>query len=272
MKLPSVKPSEENVLCKDKEEFGRLIKRTIERSGSGAFFKVLGKSEDGAYYATVLIDDEKILAIEIQDVKEGTTLVGRPAMEFLDEILQSGPVIADAFPLKDVDVKMSVVENIEVYNSTPKLHLSEFCPAFRKGAVSTERPSEKFTTSSANEIQKSLEEPKPKHKAKSRTKVNLDVPTQLEPYFRALSTHVTKYAKTLGIEISEVKIDAKEVRYALGAGTGIHATVELKGSSKTPVSPMSLKQSLESFVYKEAGELSKEIGKKVVINNFSLKL
>jgi len=256
MKLPSTKPFEKNVVCETKEEFGELVKRTVERSGGGAFFKVLGKSSDGAYYATLLIDDEKILAVEVHDASEGTTLVGRPAMELFDEVLTSGPVIADAFPLSDIDVKTSIAENIEVYNATPKMHLSELCPAFGKDSSDLAV----------------IEEMEHKRPPKPRTKFVLDVPGRMEPYFRALGNRLAKYAKTLGIDVSEIRINAKEVRYALGAGTGIHATVEVRGSSESPVPPGKLKQSLETFVYREAAGLSKELDEKVVISSFSLQL
>jgi len=267
MKLPPVKPLEENVICKTKEDFGKLILRTIEESGGGAFFKVLGKSSDGAYYATFLIDDEKILAVEVRDASEGTILVGRAAMEFLKEILESGPVIVDAFPLDDVDVKMSVVENMEVYKSTPKLHLSELCPAFGRVFESTKELADDISASYANEIAESLK----KLREKRRTKFIIDAPDHLEPYFRAFGNRLLKYTKTLGINSSEIKISAKEVRYALGAGTGIHAVIEVKGSLNSPIPAPKLKQPIENFVYKEASELSKELGKKVVIKEISLK-
>ena len=271
MKLPSVKPSEENVLCKNKEEFGKLIKRTIERSGSGAFFKVLGKSTEGAYYATLLIDDEKILAVEVQDVKEGTTLVGRPAMELLGEILENGPVIADAFPLDDVNVKMSVVDNIDVYNSTPKVHLSELCPTFSE-RLPVERENHQTPKPKPAPSVAPVEEPKSRPKPKPRIEFILEVPPQIEPYARSFANKIIKYAKSLGVEVSKIRVGAKEVRYALGAGTGVHSFIEIEGSSKSSLPYRRLKEELERFTYKEASELSEALGKKVVVSNFSLRL
>jgi len=270
MKLPAVNPLEENYLCANKEEFAELLKRTIEKSGGGAFFKALGKVDGVPYYAMILIDDQKILAVEVQNVRTGETLVGEPALEIMKKMIEEGPTIVDAFPLGDVDVKMSVVDNIDVYNSTPKMHLSELCPVFnerpsteiKKPETPRPKPAQSFAP---------VEEPKPKPKPKPRTEFVLDVPSHLEPYFRAFGNRLVKYAKSLGIEPRLIKVNAKEVRYALGAGTGIHATVELEGSSSSLLAPSRLKELLENFVYREAAELSDELGKKVVVSRFIFK-
>jgi hypothetical protein len=262
MRLPPVEPLERNAICTGREEFGKLVRRTLENH-SGAFFKILGKSSEGAYYATLLIDDEKILAVEMNDATEGTTLVGKPAIELLKEILQSGPVIVDAYPLNDVDVKMSVFENIDIYRATPKLPLSELCPAFEKPPKAPEESEERR--------EKNEERPREERKKMRRAELVVEAPDRLEPYFRNLGRRLEKRARAEGIEPEEIKISAKEVRYALGAGTGVHITVELGGSLSSG-QPGSVKQRIESFVYNAAKELSDEIGKKVVVREVSLRL
>ena len=275
MELPAVNPLEENYLCANKEEFTELLKRTIEKSGGGAFFKALGKVDGVPYYATILIDDQKILAVEVQNVRTGETLVGEPALEIMKKMIEEGPTIVDAFPLGDVDVKMSVVDNIDVYNSTPKMHLSELCSVFNERPSTEmkkpETPRPKPPQSFAPIEEPKVEEPKPRPKPKPKTEFMLDVPLQLDPYFRAFGNRLIKYAKSLGIEPRLIKVSAKEVRYALGAGTGIHVTVELEGSSSSLLAPSRLKELLENFVYREAAELSDELGKKVVVSRFIFK-
>lgn len=272
MKLPAVTPLEENYLCTNRDEFAELLRRTIENSGGGAFFKVLGKVEGVPYYATILIDNQKILAVEVQNVKSGETLVGEPALQVMRQMIEGGPTIVDAFPLDDVNVKMSVVDNLEVYNSTPKMHLSELCPVFLEGP-STKGAMPEISkledVSSATTTSTIVEKPKPKPKPK--VEFVLEVPPQLEPYFRVFGNHLIKYAKSLGVEPRLLKVTAKEVRYALGAGTGIHATVELEGSSSSSLSTSRLRETMESFVYREAAELSEELGKKVVVSRFILR-
>ena len=274
MKLPDVKPLEENYLCSNKDEFVKLLRTTIEKSGGGAFFKVLGKLGGIPYYATVLIDNQKILAVKVQNVKTGEVLVGEPALQVMKRMIKGGPTIVDAFPLSDVDVKMSIVDNIDVYNSTPKMPLSQLCPSF-DGETSI-KPTAKPFSEPERPIPKPLpleeEKPKPKPKSKPRTEFSLEVPPQLDPYFRAFGNRLVKYAKSIGVEPSKVRIAAREVRYALGAGTGVHTTVELEGSSTSLLSQSRLRENLESFVYREAAELSEEIGKRVVVSRFTLRI
>ncbi|MCD6558551.1 DUF2226 domain-containing protein [Palaeococcus sp. (in: euryarchaeotes)] len=271
MKLLPVNPLEENYLCLNKDEFAKLLRRTLETDGGGAFFKVLEKVEGVPYYATILIDNQKILAVEVQNVKSGEILVGDSALQMIKKMIEGGPTIVDAFPLSDVDVKMSVIDNIDVYNSTPKIPLSELCPS-----LGGEPSSLKSAVESDKPVSKSLpleeKESKPKPKPKPRTEFSLEVPSQLEPYFRAFGNRLVKYAKSIGIEPSRVKMVAKEVRYALGAGTGVHATIEVEGSSDSLMSPAKLQENLESFAYREAAELSEELAKKVVISSLTLKL
>ncbi|WP_461865290.1 DUF2226 domain-containing protein [Thermococcus sp.] len=282
MKLPSVAPLEENYLCRDKEDFANLVWRTIKES-RGAFFKVLGKVDDEPYYATLLIDDQKILAVEVQDVKGGSTLIGKPALELLKDILEVGPVIVDVFLMNDIDVKMSVMENIDVYKSTPKMSLDEMCPTIGSIMKTTEIKStgqveqkslpveEKTWKASSSEV-KPEGKLKIREKPKPRTEFDLNVPSNLEPYLRAFSNKIVRYAKSIGVEVSKIKIDTKEVRYALGAGSGLHTTIEIEGSSNSLLSAERIKQNIENFIYQEAGELSKELGKRVVVSHFSLKI
>ncbi len=260
MKLPLVKPLEENLLCSGREEFGKVIKRTLNQ-GRGAFFKVFGKSEDESYYITMLIDDEKILAVEAEDVETGSSLVGKPALEILKDVLDKGPVIVDAFPLTDVDVKRSIVENIEVYNSTPKMRLEDMCPTV--GGSPRGIPQQDDTTVTLEENRESVKsltlEISPK---KPRMEVRINAPVEVDPYFRGMVRHMKNVLKSFRVELKGVEVNAKEVRYALGAGTGIHATVRLIPEGELP---RNVKEALESFVYREAGEISKDLGKKIVI-------
>lgn len=268
MKLPPVTPLEENILCNGREEFGKLVARTIEQ-GDGAFLKVFGKTDGKPYYVTVLMDDEKILAVEAEDVSTGSSMVGKPALEILKELLDSGPVIADAFPMGDVEIKMSIVENIEVYNSTPQMKLEEIYPTLSKTtpeAALPKKPAVGPVSSPRGEpkvVVREVTEEKPEKPKKPRMEVSIKAPAEVDPYFRGMIRRLKNVLKGFGVELKAVEVDAKEVRYALGAGTGIHATVRLAPKGDLPGK---VKSELESFIYKEAGEISKEIGKRVVIS------
>ncbi|WP_297460534.1 hypothetical protein [Thermococcus sp.] len=277
MELPAVKPLVENYLCRNKEEFGNLILKTLQK-GKGAFFKIFGKTQGNPYYITVLLDHEKLLAAESENVSAGSSLVGKPAVEILKDILEEGPVIVDAFPLTDVELKMSIVENLEVYNSTPKLKLREICPSI--GGVSTEpsetergsrtaRPmvsTETLSTAGSNPketaIEKELPSEGPRLK-KRRTEVTIRAPVEIDPYFRGMVSRLKGILRNFGIQPNAIEIEAKEVRYALGAGYGIHAIIKITSEEKLP---QNVREEVERFIYKEAGEISQEIGKRVVIS------
>ncbi len=270
MKLPSVIPLKENHLCSNKEEFARLVGETIEASGGGAFFKVLGKVRGRAYYATMLVDDRKILAVEVRDVDSGDTLAGEGALNLIKEMLDSGPVIVDTFPLSDVDVKISIVDNIDVYNATPKMSLDELCPLVPSSTAGVSRVLQERAQEKAEE-QGPRETPVARKKPAKKLKLVVNAPRNVEPYLRPFGNRIAKYAKSLGVEVSTLRIEAKEVRYALGAGVGVHINVTIEGKPNSSTDRRNLKETLESFLYREASDLSEEIGKKVVIRGVNLK-
>lgn len=261
MKLPAVSPSNENILCRNRDEFKGLVESALSRE-NGAFFKILGKVGGNPYYVTVLVDDRKVLAIEAKDVKGNSELVGDAAVKVLGEML-NGATIVDVYPLSDIDVKMSVMENIEVYNATPKTPLSE---------VLTSEIEVSLQRTAPMPAPPREEEPKLPRPKKQKMEIVIDAPMELDPYFRGLVKHLHQEAKAMGLEFQRVEVHAKEVRYALGAGTGIHSVLKIKGKTEKPVPAGRIKEALTSRAYKEAGEITKETGKKIVISNLELEL
>ncbi len=266
MKLPSVTPLEENFLCRKREEFERLVRRTLGK-GSGAFFKVFGKSSGKPYYITVLMDNEKILAAEAEDVGGGSSLRGEAALGILKEILDGGPVIVDAFPMTDVEIKMSIVENLEVYNSTPKMKLTDICPSLggeTGETIGESRALQRATSSVTPGITGGITvEERPKKKPKPKTEVVIKAPAEVDSYFRGMVRHLMNIVKGFGTDLKRVEVEAKEVRYALGAGSAIHTNLKLITGGNLPGN---VRKELEGFIYREAGEMSNEIGKRIVIS------
>ncbi len=263
MKLPSVTSLEENFLCNGREEFGNLVSRTLKQ-GNGAFLKVFGKNGRRPYYITVLMDDEKILAVEAEDVSAGRSLTGKPALEVLKNLLEESPVIVDAFPMSDVEIKMSIVENMEVYTSTPKMKLEEICPSFgRMFSTQSQEPvvGQPSPTQEGREV--SIKEAPAVKPKKRKMEIMINAPSEVDPYFRGMIRHLKNVVKGFGIDLRAVEVNAREVRYALGAGNAIHATIRILPDGSLP---HNVRGELESFIYKEAGEISKETGKRVVIS------
>ncbi|WP_366938912.1 DUF2226 domain-containing protein [Thermococcus sp.] len=258
MRLPSVTPLEENRLCRNRDEFDRLVKEALAR-GKGAFLKIFGKAGGRPYYATILIDDEKVLAVETVDVSSGASLVGSGALDVVNKMVAEGPLVVDVYPLSDVDVKMSIVDNIDVYNNTPKMPLSRLHSSPRSedtvggptGVQALSKPPEVVGHKTSVE------------KPRRRFEVKIKAPVELDPYLRGMAKRINSLAKASGIELSGLEIEAKEVRYALGSGSAVHATVKLYTGGKVTGN---IKNDFESAIYREAGELSKDLGKRVVIS------
>jgi hypothetical protein len=282
MKLPSVKPIEENYLCRTREDFKSLLSKTLSE-GTGGLFKMLGKVGEVPYYVTILVDDQKILAIEAEEISSGKKLVGDEAVSYLLRILEN-PTIVDAYPLDDIGVKMSVIDNIDVYNRTPKLMLSEFLgempPITTEKKVTTSPQGQRETQqpSTVEELYKSVtkeveEKLKKKEKpAKQKLELKLDVPLELDPYFRGLVKRLDAYGRSIGVHFRRVEVKAKEIRYALGSGVGINTYITVDAESESVLPPSRLENMLREQAYKEAGELSSELKKRVVISDLKLRL
>jgi len=256
VKLPSVPPMVENLVCKSKKEFLDVLAKALSKSG-GAFAKVFGKVEGTPYYATLIIDREKVLAIEVLEVGSNASIVGRPAIEIMMDIVKSGSFIVDVFPLTDVELKVSIMDNMEVYSLTPKVRLEEICSDLASMVVK-ETPQE-IPVSVPETTQ--IEKPKPKPQ-KPKTEIKITSPVEFDPYLRGMARKIKNALKGFGITPERIEIEAKEVRYALGAGKGLHATVRIVAKGLDGKA----KREIENFIYREAGELSKEIGERVVIS------
>jgi hypothetical protein len=279
MKLPSAKPLEENYLCQTKEEFRELLSKTLS-NGTGGFFKMLGKVSGVPYYVTILVDDQKILAIEAEEISSGKKLVGNEAWSYLQRIFEN-PTIVDAYPLDEIGVKMAVIDNTEVYNRTPKVMLGEFfgnvSPIPPEGTVQKAAQAsstiEELYTNVTKEVEEHLEKKKkPKKSAKQKLELKLNVPAELDPYFRGFIKKLNSYGKSIGVHFRRVEVRAKEIRYALGSGVGINTYITIEAESDSVLSASRLENMLRERAYKEAGELSSELKKRVVISDLKLRL
>ena len=256
MKLPSVPPMVENLVCKNKEEFLEIITRALSQS-EGVFTKIFGKVEGTPYYATLILDREKILAIEVLEVGSSTSIVGEPAIQIMRDMLESGSFIIDVFPLTDIELKVSIMDNMEVYSLTPKVRLEEICSDLASRVVKETRPEIPVRIQENTQIEKPNPTPR-----KPKTEIKITSPVEFDPYLRGMARKIKNALNGLGITPEKIEIDAKEVRYALGAGKGLHATVRIVAEGLD----VKTKREIENFIYREAGGLSKEIEERVVIS------
>ncbi|WP_297490821.1 hypothetical protein [Thermococcus sp.] len=284
MKLPRAKPLEENYLCQTKEDFKELLSKALGM-GNGGVFKLLGKVGGVPYYITILVDEQKILAVEAEEVKSGRKLIGDDALGYISKIF-NGPVIADAYPLDDIGVKMSVVDNIEAYNRTQRIKLSEFFgdvqitrarnAPLNAEATAPQKPStmEELYSNVTKDVEKALQErtKKAKKSPPQKLELKLNVPVELDPYFRGFVKKLNAYGKSLGLNLRKVSVEAKEIRYALGSGVGVNAYLTIEAESGSMLPAKRLEEMLREQAYREAGELSSELKKRVVVSDLKLRL
>ncbi|MDI3475046.1 MAG: hypothetical protein PWQ95_774 [Thermococcaceae archaeon] len=123
MKLPTKQPLKENVVVTSREEFLKLLEEALS-GASGAFAKILGRNEAGKYYITVLFDRSKVLAAEGLLIDEKKELVGKDALEVLPSVVNN-PMVVDVYSLDELETKLSIADNVDVYSQTPQIPISE---------------------------------------------------------------------------------------------------------------------------------------------------
>ncbi|WP_456421657.1 SPOR domain-containing protein [Thermococcus sp.] len=123
MQLPDKAPLVENVVITSADELSELVKEALSQ-GKGAFLKIFAKDKNGKYYITVLFDSSKVLAVECLVVDNKQTLIGDEALKLLKSLL-GRPMVVDVYSLDEIEMKLSIAENLDVYSETPKIPLNE---------------------------------------------------------------------------------------------------------------------------------------------------
>ncbi len=305
MKLPPVSPIIENQVCIGKASLFELVKTAL-KNGSGAFLKMFGKSADGIHYVYLLLDDEKILMIEDNKVDTNTKLTGKEALDALISLCNSDTLIVDVYSLSDVDVKISIAENLDVYSKTPKMSISELfgssAETLKKTLSATdmvgtleatgvehvtsvsessagetfERPTYEvpMVREETEKVEEGIKRKKPEVEKTKKKKpvIKIEAEPSIEPHMRVLANRIRSDAKSLGIEVEEMVLSARKIIYALGSGSSIDVSVSIKGRNTTNLSLGRIKEILEDRAYTHAGEVSKELGKRVMVNSVALNL
>jgi hypothetical protein len=220
MQLPDKAPLAENVVITSPEELKKLVSDALSR-GYGAFLKVFSKDSGGNYYITLLFDRSKILAAECLLVDRKETLTGAGAVEKFKSLL-SRPMVVDAYALDEIETKMSVAENHDVYSETPKTPLEELLG----GTVKTVKEEKQEITSEIAKAQPASQKPaveskpapKPVEKPVERPReesgkpeviVNFTGGTLPEMAFQKYAENIIKEAQRIkGLRIKRIEFDA----------------------------------------------------------------
>ena len=123
MQLPDKQPLIENTVVTSAGELEELIKRGIS-AGNGAFLKVFAKDSSGKYYLTILLDRSKILAAEGLLVDKKQEILGEEAIRVLKSFVGK-PMVIDVYSLDELEIKLSIADNVDVYAQTPKVPIAE---------------------------------------------------------------------------------------------------------------------------------------------------
>ncbi|ASJ04469.1 hypothetical protein [Thermococcus barossii] len=131
MQLPDKQPLMENVVVTSAGELKNLVEKGLSK-GNGAFLKIFAKDSSGKYYLTILLDRSKILAAECLLVDKKQNLSGEEAISVLKSLIGK-PMVVDVYDLDELEIKLSIADNVDVYVQTPKTSLAEFFETAEEG-------------------------------------------------------------------------------------------------------------------------------------------
>ncbi|NJE31030.1 hypothetical protein E3E38_08240 [Thermococcus sp. 18S1] len=249
MQLPDKGPFMENVVATSAGELGALIQKALSQ-GNGAFLKIFARSAEGKYYITVLLDRSKVLAAECLVVDTKQNLSGEEAIRVLKSSIGK-PMVVDVYTLDELELKLSVADNIDAYTQTPKVPLDELfkvpsegppsAPAKREepaergaamaataGAAVTSQAATQQTTPEPQPLAVEAEKPKPASTpaGKPEVVVNLTGGSIPEKAFQVYAEDLLKEAKRIkGLTINRIEFDAN-----VGEGV-VYLNVHIYGNS-----------------------------------------
>ncbi|HIH72955.1 MAG: Uncharacterized protein XD43_0806 [Thermococcales archaeon 44_46] len=173
MQLPNITPLEENIVCTKKQELLDLIHNAFSNQEfSGLFLKMFTKDEKEKYYATILMDRKKLLAAQVDLLSSRKKLVGNESIETLKRIIDY-PLVVDLYGLDEISLKLSITDNLEIYNSTPKVELEKI---FGENKIESAEVLEKEKL-----LEKALERKREETKAKPQVKIQEEAKKEVPP-------------------------------------------------------------------------------------------
>ncbi|NJE61026.1 hypothetical protein E3E51_04585 [Thermococcus sp. 21S7] len=259
MQLPDKQPLMENVVVTSAGELRALVEEIISK-GNGAFLKIFAKDSGGKYYFTVLLDRSKVLAAECLIVDKKQDLNGEEAISVLKSLIGK-PMVVDVYDLDELEIKLSIADNVDVYVRTPKTPLKELLETTGEGppAKTEEMKATTTATVAKSEVPATLpvvekvkaeekveetveekpeaipEEPKtapapvkekPAPAGKPEVVVNLNGGSVPEKAFQVYAEDLLKEAKRIkGLTISRIEFDAN-----VGEGV-VYLNVHIYGNS-----------------------------------------
>jgi hypothetical protein len=297
MQLPDKQPLIENVVVTSAGELKGLVEEGLSK-GNGAFLKIFAKDSSGKYYLTILLDRSKILAAECLLVDKKQDLSGEEAISVLKSLIGK-PMVVDVYDLDELEIKLSIADNVDVYVQTPKIPLEELLGKAEEGPPAKEEM--KATTTAAvakSEVPATLpvvekikaeakveetaeekpeavpepkpapapvEEKKPAPAGKPEVVVNLSGGSVPEKAFQAYAEDLLKEAKRIkGLRINKIEFDAN-----VGEGV-VYLNVHIYGNSDGSANIEIAEKRMLHAVSKYAPVLLREAEIKPIVKDVSI--
>lgn len=231
MQLPDKPPLTENAVVTSSRELLDLISKALSQ-GKGAFLKIFAKDSKEKYYITVLIDRSKVLAAECLLIDSKTEVRGSEAIEIFKRFIGK-PMVVDVFSLDEIELKMSVAENLDAYSETPKTPLEELLGG-ETLAIEEGKKVERTETKAPPEpkpVPKPAPKPapqKPQTSGKPEVVVNFTGGTLPESAFQKYAENIINESQRIkGLKINRIEFDAN-----VGEGV-VYLNVRVYGSSES---------------------------------------
>ncbi|WP_297556380.1 hypothetical protein [Thermococcus sp.] len=223
MQLPDKTPLVENVVITSASELRDLLNQALSQ-GKGAFLKIFAKDKNGKYYITVLLDTSKVLAVECLVVDNKQTLIGEEAVTLLKSILEK-PMVVDVYSLDEIEMKLSIAENLEIYSETPKVPLEELLSG---KIIQTQKP-EEITSRTVQSETLAVRKPsfEPQKPAQPEIVVNFTGGTLPEGAFKKYAENIIREANRIkGLSISRIEFDANVGEGVVYLNVRVYGTTE----------------------------------------------
>lgn len=291
MQLPNVIPLEENIVCTKKQELLDLIYNTFSNPEfKGLFLKIFTKDEKEKYYAIILLDRKKLLAAQIDLLGSKRKLIGDDSTEILKKIINY-PLVVDLYGLDEISLKLSITDNLEIYNATPKVELEKIFVENRIESVEViekerllekvleKKEKEELKEPEIEETKKALpkkEEKKPSEKSpKAKEKPSgpeIEVKVVggeiFKPVLQTYAEEVLKEIKSL----NEVSVEKVGITGEVGSGV-IYLHVNIHGTSEGDRSSREvLERRVLYFVNKHLPIIWRKAGLKPILSNAQAKI
>lgn len=287
MELPTITPIEENIVCTRKEELLKLMQNTLSnQTFSGLFLKIFAKDKAEKYYATLLMDRRKLLALELLLLSSQKRIIGDETLNILKKILNY-PLVVDIYGLDEIELKTSITDNIEIYNTTPKVEINEIFEekiVEHEEIIEKEKILEKTLKTEEAKAEKTHKKPKTQKKetvpSEKKEVEKEKKPSKPEIIVEVIGGEIFKpileeYGKEVLKEVQTLEdISPEQVKITGEVGSGvIYLHVDFYGrSNKDPTTFQTAERRILYFINKHLPIIWRKAGLKPILSSSHAKV